>query len=290
LLSEYLTLKRLPMKSMQLKANAKEFDLFSEYIEKKIGIKFPVAKKSLLESRFSGRIINLGLNSFSEYYEYLANNNDDEYDFFVDKITTHTTNFFREITHFNFLIEKGIDLINKTFDFPTIKIFSNGTSTGEEMYSISMIFSEQKKFNRINDYSVSGADISKFALLKAKEGIFKKDSIHQIPKKYRAYFIKNEDSIQARDILKNNMKFYVLNGCKKNQIFPDRYHIIFCRNMLIYFPNQMQQNIIDNLARILLPGGLIIIGLSETFQGINHGFKKIESTIYRSDEIKNGKD
>jgi chemotaxis protein methyltransferase CheR len=258
-----------------------EFEKYSRFIEKKIGIKFPESKKSLLESRLSTHIAKKGFINFSEYFEKLLSTDQDEYEFFIDKITTHTTNFFREPVHFKYLINTGIKLINEEFGNPVINILSMGTSTGEEMYSISLILTEQKKFNGINDFCISGIDISKKALLKAKNGIFNPDSLRSIPGKYRVYFNKSDNKLEAKEILKQNMRFFILNASRKNQIFPDKYHIVFCRNTLIYFSNQKQQNIINNISNILLPGGLLFIGLSETLQSLTHDFQKQESTIYR---------
>ena len=264
-----------------IRITKKEFELYRKFIESKIGIKFPEMKKSLLESRLSTHITKLGYKNFEDYFNNILSIDQNEYDFFIDKITTHTTNFFRETVHFQYLINTGIKLINKEFENPVINILSMGTSTGEEMYTISLVFTEHKKLGYLNDFSISGIDISKKALLKAKKGIFNSAALHYIPRKYRVYFNKTDERIEAKEILKKNMRFFILNAARKNQIFPDKYHIVFCRNTLIYFSNQKQQNIINNISGILEPGGLLFIGLSESLQGIKHDFIKQESTIYR---------
>jgi chemotaxis protein methyltransferase CheR len=265
--------------SLRVKKN--EFSKFQDFIEKKIGIKFQINKKSLLENRLSSHILKLGLNSFSEYFDYLVNENGKEFDYFIDKITTHTTHFFRESFHFDYLIEKGIHLINEHFNNPKIKILSLGVSTGEELYTLAMIFANLKKMKVIEDYEIHGADVSKIALLKAKKGVFKLESIKNIPEKYRNSFNISNNNIVANDIIRYNLRFFLLNACKKNQKFPDKYHIIFCRNILIYFKKEFQQNIIDNILSVLLKGGLLITGHTESLFGFKHNLKKIVTTVYQ---------
>jgi len=267
-----------------IKATDEEFAKFKEFIETKIGIKFPEGKKSLLESRLATHINKLGFKSFGEYFEYVGTLPElsDEIDYLVDKITTHTTSFFRENHHFEFLLSKGIDIILNQFGKTTIKVISLGSSTGEEMYSIAMVLESQKKAGKIAGYVIDAADVSKYALLKAKEGIFKIDHLPSIPQQYKSFFDIKDNKIMAKPILKNNLRFFIINICKKEQKFPDYYHIVFCRNTLIYFSKPLQQNVIDNIKRILLTGGLYFMGHSESLHGLEHDFKRIEPTIYQN--------
>ncbi|HOV14389.1 MAG TPA: CheR family methyltransferase [Spirochaetota bacterium] len=266
-----------------LKANKEEFEMFQEFIQDKIGLKFPESKKSLLESRLSSHIGKLGFNSFGEYFKYIGTLSelDEEIDYLVDKITTHTTSFFRENHHFDFLLSKGIDILVSVFGKINLKIMCLGSSTGEEMYTLAMILESQKKTGKILGYTIDGADISKYALLKAKEGVFKIDHLDSIPKQYIGYFDVKENKIFAKSILKNNLRFFLLNIAKPKQRFPDKYHIVFCRNTLIYFNKELQQNVINNVEKILISGGLYFMGHSESLHGLTHNFERVEPTIYQ---------
>ena len=275
------------MNQNSLSVSKEEFLKFQNFIEKKIGIKFQQNKKSLLESRLSSHIIKLGMKSFEEYYNYLINDNEEEYDYFIDKITTHTTNFFREKSHFNFIINRGINIINEYYNKPKIKILSLGVSTGEEIYTLAMIFARLKKLNEITDYEIHGADVSKIALLKAKKGVYKTESLEDIPQKYQNSFKKFNNLIIADEIIRYNIRFFLLNACKRNQKFPDKYHIVFCRNIFIYFKNELQQNILDNVLSALLNGGLLFTGHTESLFGFKHNLKKIETSVYRSEKVIN---
>ena len=275
------------MNQNSLNVSKEEFLKFQNFIEKKIGIKFQRNKKSLLESRLSSHIIKLGMKSFEEYYNYLINDNEEEYDYFIDKITTHTTNFFRENSHFNFIINKGINIINDYFSKPKIKILSLGVSTGEEIYTLAMIFARLKKLNEITDYEIHGADVSKIALLKAKKGVYKTESLSDIPQKYKNSFKKFNNIIIADEIIRYNLRFFLLNACKRNQKFPDKYHIVFCRNIFIYFKNGLQQNILDNILSALLNGGLLFTGHTESLFGFKHNLKKIGTSVYRREKVIN---
>lgn len=264
-----------------LEVTPEEFKKFQKLIKNKVGINFPDTKKRLLESRLSSHITKLGLKSFNEYYNYLQTSTEEEYEFFVDKITTHTTHFFRENFHFDFLIQKGIKIINSQFKNKEIKVLSLGASTGEELYSLSLLFQEQKRNGIINRYQIHGADISKKALLKAKEGTFNIEQLNNIPKRYHPYFKINDNKIIVKEILKSNLKFFLLNASNEFQKFPDKYHIIFCRNTFIYFTKPLQQNIINNIISILHNGGLLFTGQSESLYSLEHSLKKIGSAVYQ---------
>jgi len=267
----------------QLKVTEEEFEKFQKFIQAKIGLKFPENKKTLLESRLSVHISRLGFESYGEYFDFLETQSEfsEEIEFVIDKITTHTTSFFREDHHFNFLTSQGIDIIQKNFGKSTvIKFASLGSSTGEEMYTISMVLYPLKKNGKIKDYSIDAFDISKYALLNAKEGRFRLETQSSIPTQFQNLFKVADNKLLADQALKNNMKFFMSNIAKKNQRFPDNYHIVFCRNTLIYFNKTLQQNVIDNIANILLPGGLYFMGHSESLNGLTHNFKRVEPTIY----------
>jgi len=267
-----------------LRVTEEEFTKFQGFIQSRIGLKFPETKKSLLESRLSVHITRLGFGSFGEYFDFLETQPDlsDEIEFVIDKITTHTTSFFREDHHFKFLVDSGIGIIQKVFgQGTTIKFASLGSSTGEEMYTISMILYPLKKSGRIKDYSIDAFDISKYALLSAKEGRFRLETQSSIPPQYQDLFKVVDNKLIANQAIKNNMRFFMSNIAKKNQKFPDRYHIAFCRNTLIYFNKMLQQNVIDNIANILLPGGLYFMGHSESLHGLVQDFKRVEPTIYQ---------
>lgn len=265
-----------------LRATDSEFKKFQDFVQNKLGLKFPEAKKSLLESRLSTHIQKLGFSNFDQYFEYVMHspNNGEELDFLVDKLTTHTTSFFREKQHFQFLVNEGIKKIAETYPKPDLKIASLGSSTGEEMYTISMVMTTLLKLNKITNFTVDAADISKAVLLKAKEGVFKFDHYESIPDRYKNLFEVKENKLFAKETLKSHHRFFMLNICKEKQKFPDKYHIVFCRNTLIYFSKELQQKVIDNVKKILLPGGLFLIGHSESLYGLDHSFERIGPTIY----------
>lgn len=264
-----------------IQASKEEFYKFQGFVKTKIGLKFPESKKSLLESRLSNHIQKIGFDSFNDYFEFVMNeNNKEELDYLIDKLTTHTTSFFREIEHFKFLAIQGINLINAFYSGATIKIASLGSSTGEEMYTLAMIFATLKRKRQIYDYQIDAMDISKKALMKAKSGIFKLDHLNSIPKQFKHFFTIS-DNLYAKPELTSNLRFFLLNICRKTQKFPDDYHIIFCRNTLIYFNKQLQQNVVNNISRILHPHGLVFIGHSESLHGLNHSYRRLVPTVYQ---------
>jgi chemotaxis protein methyltransferase CheR len=265
-----------------LRISDEEFGQFRDFIEVNIGIKFPAAKKSLIESRLSSHILKNGFENFHKYFQYLMQAGDsDELDYFVDKITTHTTHFFREDVHFDFLLGEGASIMKSLFRNQKIKILSLGSSTGEEMYTLAMVFHELRNKEIVMDYTIHAADISRYALMKAKQGRYKRDHLKSIPARYKSLFTVTDDHIEVKSELKRNLRFFILNATAESQVFPDVYHIVFCRNMLIYFSRPLQQNVIDNVSRYLVPKGMLYIGHSESLHNLKHSFVRIGPTIYQ---------
>lgn len=172
-------------------------------------------------------------------------------------------------------------MLLKQFNTTNIHCMSLGASTGEEAYSLAMTLMKYTELNPGIDFQIDLSDISIDSLKKAKTGEFKLIQLNQIPKYYFHYLIKNSDSFTFIPAIKQRLKFFKLNICNPEQKFPGNYHLLFCRNTLIYFPRERQQIILQNIERIIKDGGLLLLGHSETLQRICHNLKKIGPTVYQ---------
>ena len=239
-----------------------------------------------MESRLGPHLRKLGFKNFEDYLNFtLSSEGRDEFEYFITRITTHTTSFFREDSHFTYLFNHGINLLLRQFNPSCLNCMSLGASTGEEAYSLALVFMKYADLHKGFNFEIDLSDISSCSLKKAKNGEFKLSQLSQIPKLYLPYIQKNNTWFTFIPAIKQRMSFFKLNICNPQQRFPRTYHIVFCRNTLIYFSKEKQQIIMQNIERILKDGGLLFLGHSETLQNIKCNLKKIRPTVYQKEIV-----
>src|SRR6187549_1205554 len=123
------------------------FERLSTYVTREYGIKLPLAKKTMLESRLNKKVKSLGLTSYKEFLDFIFSDQGKQGELFhvIDLITTNKTDFFREAAHFHFLTKEFLRGYKAEFGRNNLKIWSAGCSTGEEPYTIIMAMEEYKK-------------------------------------------------------------------------------------------------------------------------------------------------
>lgn len=262
-----------------------EYKKFRKIIKNEIGLNLTSQKKSMLYSRLLKRIKELKINTFEEYYNYIINNKEELLKMF-ERVTTHKTDFFREKEHFKFLNKKLSEIIKKNLkeNKKKISIWSAACSSGEEAYSIAM---ELEKFPILINWKVKviASDISNKELESTYEGIYKKEKIKKIPRKYQRIFFREmkDGRYKAKENLKKIVKVKRINLISDKYPFNGKFEIIFCRNVFIYFDKNTRKKITKNLLKYLKIGGYLILGTSET---VNieiikkYNLKRIQSSIY----------
>jgi chemotaxis protein methyltransferase CheR len=271
----------------------REFELTTEafgYIRTLVmentGIVINENKRELIYSRLSKRLRSLGLRSFDDYLKVLDNgNNRQEMVAFINSITTNLTAFFRENHHFEFLREKGIpECSARARSGGTIRVWSAGCSTGEEPYSIAMTFAETLGFSGV-DWRILATDIDTEVLTTASQRIYAEDRVTGIsPPTLKRWFRRgtgpNTGRVQVSPQLAERITFRQLNLIQPWP-FKQKFDIIFCRNVVIYFDLETQKKIFNNYANQLNDNGLLFIGHSESLFKVTDRFDSIGHTIYR---------
>jgi chemotaxis protein methyltransferase CheR len=272
---------------------AKEFLQLSEFIQESVGIKMPPEKKIMLEGRLRKRLRNLGIDSFSEYLEYLFSQQGmkDELVHMIDVITTNKTDFFREPAHFDFLIQNALpDLITSHGSGigENLMTWSAGCSTGEEAYSIAMVLEEfGAKYPGFKfGYRILATDISTKVLEIGMRAVYDEEKTESVPVDLREkYILRSKDTqrelIRIIPRLRERVKFRRLNFLDEDFGFRERMDIIFCRNVLIYFEKTIQEKILRKIIDYLKPGGFLFIGHSETLLDMDLPLQMTSPTIYR---------
>ncbi|MCL2293397.1 MAG: protein-glutamate O-methyltransferase CheR [Spirochaetes bacterium] len=249
-----------------------DFAKMKTLIYEKSGITFSEINRPILESRLKERLKIANLETVDAYYK-LITSNEEEMKIMLDSVTTNLTRFFRNQAQMD-CFEKHIipELIayKKKKGSSAIKIWSAGCSTGEEPYTLAMILAEvlPKEFTP----SIVASDLSLKSLMAAKAGFYQETRIVGVPDNYLAkYFEKTKDGYQVIERLKKMIKFDYHN-LKFDSGIKDL-DVIFCRNVIIYFDEAAQENVINKFWNALSNHAYLIIGHSESLFGMKTQFQ-----------------
>ncbi len=256
--------------------NDTSFQNIRDYIYSESGIHFSESNRSILESRLKERLRNLDSESPSDYLNTLKKDKD-ETRYFLDAITTNLTRFFRNQAHYDTFINHVIpDLIErkKSGSDRRIRIWSAGCSTGEEPYTNAMVLSEYLPPGW--KIEVIASDLSLKSLMKAKDGYYPASRVNGIPDNYLdKYFDEKEGGYQVKDSIRSLIKFDYHN--LKFESGQKDLDIVFCRNVLIYFDEAAQKNVINHFWNAMSPHSYLFIGHSESLFGMDTKFQFIKT-------------
>lgn len=254
--------------------STKAFSLFQKYIEEQCGIAIGEEKAYLIESRLTKLLVETKMNSFEELYRLLATTKDSILsERVIDAITTNETLWFRDKTPWQVLedelMARYIQIIRK--DRRRIRIWSAASSSGQEAYSTIFAIDQylKKHFIRdvtLRDFELIGTDISATILEIARAGRYDPISIMRgLDPKLKDQYFNNEGRVwMVRDEYKQHVKFRQFNLQHPFHSL-GKFDLIFCRNVMIYFSQQLKSEMTVKLAKALLPGGVLFIGNSEIF-------------------------
>ncbi len=259
----------------------KDFTILSAKAYDISGIVLGDHKKELVYSRIARRVRKLQLSNFTQYCGYLETHEDTETNEFLNAITTNLTSFFRESHHFEFLSKVVIPEWKKKGTQHPIRIWSSACSTGPEPYSIAITLSKNMSV-KSHDIKILATDLDSDVLKKARTGIYSLEDIEQLPKDYLSSFQRKKDSDvgQVKESLRDMVQFNRLNLLGPWPI-KNKFDVIFCRNVVIYFNKETQIELFGRLADQLNPGGYLFIGHSETLHGVSEQFDSKGRTIYQ---------
>jgi chemotaxis protein methyltransferase CheR len=259
-----------------------EFAQFQRLIYKIAGISLADSKKVLLVGRLGKRLRAHGLSSYAEYFKLISSGKDPaELQMMVELLTTNETYFFREEKHFDFLANH---IAAKHPPGKPLDIWSAAASTGEEIYTICMTLADALGVDA--NWSVMGSDINTQVLALAASGHYPMEKARGLPPEYlRKYCLKgvrqHEGTFLIAPELRRHTRFIQVN---LNQPLPSsvgKFHVIFLRNVMIYFDNETKRQVVDRLTNQLLPGGYFIVGHSESLNGLTDRLVSVQPTIYR---------
>ena len=246
------------------------------------GISLSDHKRNMIYGRLSRRLRALGLSDFNQYCNLLEASPAAEKTEFINSITTNLTAFFREIHHFEYLASTVIpSLMRANAASRKIRIWSAGCSTGEEPYSIAMVFNS---FSALKgwDVKILATDLDSNVVAKGASAVYPVDRAEGVPDKYRQFFKRDKttNNVQIKDSVRELIRFRQLNLLHE---WPMRgsFDIIFCRNVVIYFDLPTQKKLFNRYADVLVDNGHLFIGHSENLYKVTDRFNSIGRTIYQ---------
>jgi chemotaxis protein methyltransferase WspC len=266
--------------------------LIEKLLNQKIGLDTSSVGKSVIFQAINHRMSRCGLKRIEDYWNKVQTCSE-ELQELIEKIVVPETWFFRDPEAFTALTQLTINewLISNSGN--VMQILSVPCSTGEEPYSIVMALLDNGL--PLDRFNVEALDINRRALYKAKQAIYGTNSFRSHSLEFRdRYFQLQEESYQLIDCVRNKVRFKQGNLLLANhQPEEARYHVIFCRNLLIYFDPPTQQQALRKLNRLLVPNGLLFVGPAETYLARNNGFTSINipmsfgyrKTAYRTKAI-----
>lgn len=263
----------------------KEFNQLVGFIKDNYGINIKEEKRTLLTGRLNNTLIQGGFKSFTDFYNVLiSNKSSDAVLQLVNKITTNHTFFMRERDHFDYFKSTVLPYLEKSVINKDLRIWCAACSTGEESYTLAMIIDEYLGKSKLYwDSKVLASDISEKVLGEAKRGVYPSDRLDVLPVNWRMnYFnkIDNYNSIVV-DRIKNEVLYRKFNLMENHFPFRKKFHVIFCRNVMIYFDNETKNNLIKKFYDNMEDGGYLFIGHSEAIARNESEFKYIMPAVYR---------
>lgn len=261
-----------------------EFLRIVNFMKRNYGVNLS-KKRTLIVGRLENKMTQRGYSGYGEFISKVeANPKGEEAMLLVNTLTTNHTFFMRESLHFDFMREVALpEIRQKASATRDVRIWSAASSSGEEAYSIVMTLKEFFGTDAPRwDTKVLATDISTRALTAAKEGIYRAEAVEQLPDRWiRQHFIKLPDGdYRVNDSIRNEVIFNTFNLMNPFP-FKKPFHIIFLRNVMIYFDEPTKRELVKKMYNALEPGGYMFVGTTETFDRSCTDFENVQPSVYR---------
>jgi len=272
--------------------NAPRFDeadekLVADLLEARIGFDVGGVRHPVFVSRLEGRLQATGAESLGEYYRYLRFTADgaEELDRLVLELLNNETYFFREAGQLDVLVEHALPEWRRRNPGARFRVLSAGCSSGEEVYSIAIRLAESSPAG--TRWRIDGWDLDSRRLEQARRASYNETSLRRIdPFDRPRWFESACDRWSVRAPFRENVDFThrnLIDGIRDDE----RFDVVFCRNVLIYFSDAARQRTIGLLARRLVPGGWLFLGHAESILEQRHDLEPVtlgRRVVYRKRE------
>lgn len=251
-----------------------DYQLFVSNIRKRIGIDLSLYKEAQMKRRLTSLRDKRGFSNFEDFFNMLWKN-ETLYAEFLDKMTINVSEFFRNNSRWQVLIDKAIPTINKD---KKVKAWSAACSTGEEPYTLSMIFKHYFPETKID---ILATDLDETVINKAKNAVYTERSLKETPEIIIKKYFKQENNLYTvvNEVTKE-IRF------KKQDLlvdhFENNFDLIICRNVIIYFTDEAKHKLYRKFSDALRVGGILFVGSTEQiFNPSLYDLEPVDNFLYR---------
>jgi chemotaxis protein methyltransferase CheR len=250
----------------------KSLELILNYLKEKNGFDFSGYRSTMLARRVEEHMNSTKVENYKDYLNYLKENAD-ELDNLLDVLTINVSRFFRDTLTFEYIADRVLPAIvyeKKKADDNSIRVWSAGCAMGEEPYSIAILIHELlEKETLKTSVNIFATDIDSRILKKAKKAVYPYECIKNV--KYyllKKYFTAEEEIFQLLPSIRNIVSFSPYDILDKKRYAPPEsvfggFDLVLCRNVLIYFDTDHQDQIFGRLYRSLTKNGYLVLGKAE---------------------------
>jgi chemotaxis protein methyltransferase CheR len=265
-----------------------EFEFIRKLVYQRSRICLDAGKREMVSARLGKRLRATNLSTVTAYCELLQSPDaGEELAHLIDAISTNHTFFFRENAHFDFVRDQIVPEMRQRRSaerWPRFLAWSAACSTGEEPYSLAMCLDQA--LGAEWDWHIQCTDISHRVLARARQGIYRDEVVAKLPAPtVRRYFQEGigpqAGNYRVRAEIRRHLAFHQLNLLASESPGNEPFHVIFCRNVMIYFDRETQEELVNRLTRRLLPGGYLLVGHSESLTAIRHTLQAVQPATYR---------
>ncbi|MBL1273586.1 MAG: protein-glutamate O-methyltransferase CheR [Oceanospirillales bacterium] len=273
---------------MKAEITPQEYEAFKTFLQDACGILLGENKQYLVKSRLRRILEENGLNSLGELLERLKKPGRASLkEVVIDAMTTNETLWFRDNHPFRILQDKLLPEFAARSSVAPLRIWSAACSTGQEPYSAGMTVDEfrRQKPGKLRDVKITATDISKSVLEVARRGEYEMIAIGRglSPERQKQFFTPSASGgWQIRPQIKSMVEFKELNLLERYML--GKFDIVMCRNVLIYFSADLKKDILTRIHATLNPGGYLILGASESLNGLPNLYEMVQcqpGIIYR---------
>lgn len=267
-----------------MRLDRRSFNGFRDIVYQEAGITLGPQKEALVQARVGKRMRALGIDRYDEYLELLETDEAGaELTLFLDAICTNVTSFFREAHQFEFIARNTREWLRQ--GQRRFRFWTAACSTGEEPFSLAMSLADAADGFEGVDMRILATDISTKALDRCLHATYAADRATSIPSSVRdrwftAREVDGETAFQVKPEIRDMVLFRRMN--LSDPPFPMRgpLDVVMCRNVMIYFDNPVRVRLLEEIHRLLKPGGFLIVGHAESLTGIVSDFKYVSPAIY----------
>ena len=261
-----------------------EFNRIVGYVKGNFGIDLS-QKRVLIMGRLENYLLRNGFDSYNDYMtEVEKDPSGEEAKNLINVLTTNHTYFMRESEHFDYMRQIVLpQLRKKEAARKDLRIWSAASSTGEEPYTIAMVLMDFFGIeHKAWDTKVLATDISTRVLEHAARGMYLKEQVEPLPPKWKQRYFKqiNSEQYVAKDVLKKELIFRRFN-LMNDFPFRRKFHVVFLRNVMIYFEDETKYNLLNKIYDFMEPGGYLFIGTTENLDKNKTRFEYVRPSIYR---------